>query len=133
MKIYKIARFVLGAGITLALAAVITLPLSSSAADHLKGGQLQIGERTAQVQALPPLDLTTISPACSSCTNVIKPFATSAGRGAFVKTGVTVTHLCPSCKTATVTSDTGKARVAATVHTCGNGLTPACCSGMAAM
>jgi hypothetical protein len=133
MKSNKITRFVIGTGISLALAAAFAFPGSATAADQLKGAQIQIGERPAQVQALPPLDLNAATPACSSCTNATKPFATSAGRGAFVKTGVTVTHECPSRKTAIVTVGAGKAKTDTAVHTCGSGATASCCGGMAGM
>ena len=130
MKNNKIVSLVLGAGLTLALAVTASLPLSSRAADALKGAQLQIGETPAQVQALPPLDQTGASVNCPACTNAVKPFATSDGRGAFVKTGVTVTHLCPACKTTIATTGAGKAKVETAVHTCGAGQTASCCSGM---
>ena len=133
MKINTLARYLVGAGLTLALASACMLPLSGRAADQLKGGQLQIGERPSQVLALPALDLSATTPACGSCTNATKPYATSAGRGAFVKTGVTVTHLCPSCKTTIATQGAGKAKVEVVMHICGSGQTASCCSGMAGM
>ena len=134
MKFNKITQFVLGTGITLALAASVTFPFNSSAADQLKGAQLLVGQRLVQTQALPPVAALSLgTPACPACTNSVTPFTTSAGRGAFVKTGVIVTHQCPFCKTAIVTAGAGKAKTETPVHTCGNGTAPSCCGGTAGM
>jgi len=130
----KITRILLAMSATFSLAACLAIPATSQAADGLKGAQLQIGERPATVSAQ---TVAVTAPektlACGSCTNATKPFATSAGRGAFVKTGVITTHECPGCKTTITTSGAGKARIEVANHTCGSGTVASCCSGMAGM
>ena len=129
MKTNKLTRFVPALGITFALAA--SLAFSASAAEPLKGAQLLIGQKPAPTTTYSlVIDRNANVADCPACTNSTKPFSTSAGRGAFVKSGVTVTHECPACKTSITTVGAGKAKTSVAVHTCGNGAVATCCSGM---
>ncbi len=134
MKTSNLTQFLLGSTATIVLAALLIVPAPNVAAGTLKGAELLRGASPAPV---PVLTVAVAVPAshqaCAACTNLTKPFATEAGRGAFVKTGVTVTHLCPSCQTTIATVGSGRAKVDQAVHTCANGTLPSCCSGMAGM
>lgn len=119
MKTTALTKIILASTLAIAVAAIITLPIRSSAADTVKGATRQLQLLSSDSgKAVAPAEQTGM--ACSNCKDEIVTSSTYAGKGAFQKTTVSTKHMCPECKNTITTIGNGKAQTTQVNHACGN-------------
>ena len=120
---FNLIKTALTGTLVLVLAAVVTLPLRSSA-DTIKAAQLQLQlSHTAIVPVSGTADAAAAM-SCPQCKDKVVVLKTMAGKGAFEKVSTTSRHLCPTCRNSVKTTGHGKETVSRTIHTCtANGAT----------
>jgi hypothetical protein len=121
MKTNKtVSRIKFGIGAAFALAMAASLPVTTQAADPMKGGPHMkhlMGIKTeAEAEALKPGD--TIAMVCSKCTSVMTHNITTE-KGHIMVMSVGEKHLCPGCNSTITVVGTGKGKHDAVKHTCG--------------
>jgi predicted RNA-binding Zn-ribbon protein involved in translation (DUF1610 family) len=112
-------------GVALAIAALIVMPVNSSAQE--KGSAKGLGQKMMKSQPVRTLeDLSTIQPgdmmvmSCPKCKSVTVTYVEPTFKGTATKEKVKTQHTCPGCNTTITVEGHGKAKKNVVKHVCQN-------------
>lgn len=125
MKTSSLTKISLITVLALSLAAVITMPLRSTAADNVKGGQRLLELTQPAVTATAPATAP-VAMSCPQCKDKIVTYDASS-KASVKDLRTAVIHSCPNCSSVIKTVGFGKAKTDKVVHTCSLGDKVASC------